>query len=1633
MAGLPEGWDMDYDGNLQRWFYRYKPTGLTQYTFPKPGDEFPEFIYDDGRVDLPPEEKLLSQKQVKRKSTLGNSSNSKQRDRASSTTVSEPDDGQFWFQPDGLMYMGTGAYTDISPLQEEEEERGLGISSPDIKTPATGTPATAPAAPVQGTPEQTSEQAARSHVSPLASVQSTPHPSSAHPATTTPELDSAVVTIPEEPPAQEVVAPPPAEIHMLDSREIQPDPVGRVAELMSESTARCHEEINPAPVELPTFDMMRDEPLPPATYVNAFDLPPVELPLNEVPAGRADKKPVVDKQPKKELEEKQKKEYEAMQQLLNHPFKSTQQGLSQSASAPSTAPAPAPAPAPPAPPPAPPSQPASGKYQPYNPAVQAVQAAHGAVARTAKSANDHKRHSMAAAPPSHFRPQNIPAALQAPQAPPKKPVLYSSASFGPSTTATSSATRPVSIAGPPVSTGGGGRGLSHIPSVLQPARGRPVIRAQTPPQSQSQSQSASPARTYQAYKPSRDLHQDIEETMQFLAKTSPGQTTAVPSETTGSGRPQPFRTNTLPGQFPSLPYMGVRPQMPASAGSDPVTLASLRSHQASSGESTPTGVASSGATVSQAAFTAPLPPSSPDVPPPLNIARNKSPPSKNDLPTASSAFRTSLAAQPSVVPHGDASRTPSPMILSGPVLDRTPSVETTSGPVQAPSELSADAIPSAPVASSSNVQDSGSRKPSVESSQPAAQPQQAPTASIVMSEPLIVAAAPAPAQLSTTDSHAMVTQSPVTSPPVVESAPSLPPVAANNAPVHHELDSSPGSGAPASEPKDQPVAANPVPETPSSEPPQPAASTIVAVDSGFVIASEAQASPQVIAEVQPVQAKQQPEPEPSIIAVHSGFVTASNAQSSSPVVSEVQSVQVQQPSASESGPIVSTIEVEQVPATEALKFAASCVLAALELQPAPNNSPDEVTVQRVVTPPPPVQRLRTPSPVSRAPTPQVQQVKTAQNNQPPISSPAPATASPKAEPVPAGQQIMAASLQPVNVITMATSMPDSVSPLPSRQPSVTSPSTVASQPLAASTASAATPTQQTTTVPVVQQTPPGNQSTRVPVAQNSPAPSQVAGLSNQQQPSPPTPVSQLSRLPTQSSSTAQSPPVPQSQAVPVQPGPVLQPSGNSQQQQSTGQPNPPSAGVEQAQVPAHLANQSRPATTPPVQNHPQSMPARRFSEQVKPQTISNAPTGAPGVAGGPQMPGMFMQPVMHPGMPLQQYIMLPGQPGVFAPGMAPQPGMQFQPVPPHMVQGGQMYGGHYVMQQRQQSVQTQTQPQPQPQSAPSPPAKEKEEKRWFGKLWRSESLRKLSPKSENKLQKANNPRPESPVQQLQQQQQQPPQFYPARPVPHPQFAPPGAAQVPQGAMMMQPVQQMRPFAMQPQPQQQQQAMPPQQQGGPGPQPQVLQQQQQQPQPNPLVWMTPTGQPVPATQAPKFHAPGNSNQPVMPPPHVRQEIRQQEMRLTDQQGQGTQAAPGSAGSGQSQPQGPPQGHGRGQSQGNGAPQSPVQAQSGKGQGQPQQQQQQQQPQKQEQQRPLPSQTKAPTQPQASNIPTHPVKAGIIANPPPSSASGPAAVQPAPAPAATTTTTAAANTTTKPAMMTSAYDGSGWGDESDDDFS
>ncbi|KAH6637017.1 hypothetical protein F5144DRAFT_468749, partial [Chaetomium tenue] len=656
MSGLPENWEWDYDG--KRWFYRYKPTGLIQFTFPKPGDEFPEFVDDtSGPPDLPPEEKLVSQQQIKRRSTLGESQSKQtsattRRDRAPSNAVSDIDDGggPFWLQPDGLMYMGPGAYNDISPLQEEEEERGLGGGSggevSNIPTPSTvaiNMAATATASTTEVAPNESPVPPTRTQISPVASVNTTPPAIDSVPAVATPELDSGVVVTAGEPAPADVVEAPP-EIPLLDSRQIPYNPIGFMAELASEFTAQCDDEINPAPVELPSNEVMVDASEP-APYANAFHFAPVELPLTEARPGRnslgnaAEEKSLATQVPLREEQEQQRKAHQAVQELLKRPYKPARQSsLPQSVSAidqPSNPAA---------------SGPTPEKYQAYNPAKHALLgAATGSRSSTVEPrgrqplpADDNKRHTLAGPPPLPF---SMSEDTPPPQPGHVRPLK--SPDSGARTTAPGSGPRPDSTSGPIAQANPGG--LAHFPSVLQPARGRPVLRNQTPPQSQG----ASPARSYQAYKPYRDLQRDIEDTVQLLSKGGYGQGTTATPETPDPARPRVSRTSTLPAHLPALPFMGVRPHLPHSVTSEPTTLRDVQPGQAPSSES-------------PQSYPISLPPPGSDVPPPLNLSR-KSPPPQNGAPISTSIVELAVTAKPDVVSR---EITPAPsgaIIASAPV------------------------------------------------------------------------------------------------------------------------------------------------------------------------------------------------------------------------------------------------------------------------------------------------------------------------------------------------------------------------------------------------------------------------------------------------------------------------------------------------------------------------------------------------------------------------------------------------------------------------------------------------------------------------------------------------------------------------------------------------------------------------------------------------------------------------------------------------------------------------------------------------------------------------------------------------------------------------------------------------------
>lgn len=298
MATLPPGWEWDYDGN--RWLYRYKPTGHVQYHFPNAGDEFPDFIDAASPApDLAPEEKLESQQQVKRHTSVnGGPSRTargaaedkdgwKSRMSATAQPVSsvwedhfgaedenenENDaEGEAVFQPENFMYLGPGTYVDVSPLIEEEEEAarravvgaelrgGLPIDNNRGVSPMVSqntTPMIRPSETVART-----ENVPQSHGSTTAMNQRAvepPPPTIAYeePAMVTPiesyimgdDIVGEASAVPDEEALNYEMYELPVETAV--PMHLQFDPVGVVAEMATEYTASARVETHPDPVEL---------------------------------------------------------------------------------------------------------------------------------------------------------------------------------------------------------------------------------------------------------------------------------------------------------------------------------------------------------------------------------------------------------------------------------------------------------------------------------------------------------------------------------------------------------------------------------------------------------------------------------------------------------------------------------------------------------------------------------------------------------------------------------------------------------------------------------------------------------------------------------------------------------------------------------------------------------------------------------------------------------------------------------------------------------------------------------------------------------------------------------------------------------------------------------------------------------------------------------------------------------------------------------------------------------------------------------------------------------------------------------------------------------------------------------------
>ncbi|QUC22498.1 uncharacterized protein UV8b_06739 [Ustilaginoidea virens] len=277
----------------------------------KEGDEFPDFVQAAAPApDLTPEECLESQRQLARQSNLNGTAGAAAGDAARrgadgggttskfgvSSAMAEPIN-TVWesdereaedavFQPENFMFLGPGAFTDVSPLNEEEEEAakrtvvgGIGERVEGAPRGASGSAAAAlakgvsPVGSGESTPVMRKSKPSLSPkpnvvgdpVENTAAIESPPDYETAPVTERTPVVESEVAAaLPPvaeaDPSPRAAEAPDTAAAHMIDSREMpvemlgdtmhRPDPVGLVAEMPTEHTPASHIELHPDPVEI---------------------------------------------------------------------------------------------------------------------------------------------------------------------------------------------------------------------------------------------------------------------------------------------------------------------------------------------------------------------------------------------------------------------------------------------------------------------------------------------------------------------------------------------------------------------------------------------------------------------------------------------------------------------------------------------------------------------------------------------------------------------------------------------------------------------------------------------------------------------------------------------------------------------------------------------------------------------------------------------------------------------------------------------------------------------------------------------------------------------------------------------------------------------------------------------------------------------------------------------------------------------------------------------------------------------------------------------------------------------------------------------------------------------------------------
>lgn len=308
MASLPPGWTADYDG--KRWFFTYGPTGQSQFQFPRPGDEFPDFCCCAGgaavlpAVELMPEERLESERQVRRLLNVGGGSGpagskgevagEKGGLRGREGPRREKDGGE-----------GSNVCFENFAAGKSRARLGLGDSREGMRTieqsghgvgDGDGVPARASVVDSPG--ESTGEPAAVSLVTREECYQTSQPPYQAVGTTASiPIMSEPVLAVVETtaaahrgeyPPTSATHSSPP-ELPMLDGRPVDlvysslfALSIGDVPELYSESTALCEDEINPPPVELPVNEGSRNGQITVSTLAIQG---PVELPAYEAPGA----------------------------------------------------------------------------------------------------------------------------------------------------------------------------------------------------------------------------------------------------------------------------------------------------------------------------------------------------------------------------------------------------------------------------------------------------------------------------------------------------------------------------------------------------------------------------------------------------------------------------------------------------------------------------------------------------------------------------------------------------------------------------------------------------------------------------------------------------------------------------------------------------------------------------------------------------------------------------------------------------------------------------------------------------------------------------------------------------------------------------------------------------------------------------------------------------------------------------------------------------------------------------------------------------------------------------------------------------------------------------------------------------